>query len=306
LITEDLNPRSTNIENLSIEEIFNIMNDEDSIVVKSVSGAKDSILRAIDDAIHTIGSGGSLIYIGAGTSGRLGILDASEIPPTFNVSSDTIRTIIAGGKRAITNSIEGAEDDKDAGKRAVSDVRVKDMLLGISASGKTPYVIAALKEGKAHGAKCWLLTCNNVAYKFLDGIIKVLVGPEIIAGSTRLKAGTATKIVLNMISTATMIKLGRVYKGYMIDVTPSNTKLINRSLKIIQNITGCSHEKAKVLLKKSGNNVKTALLMNLGGLSYKDARLRLKKSGGSLKRALETANSEKASVSYDGISGHQS
>jgi N-acetylmuramic acid 6-phosphate etherase len=273
------------------------MNEEDSIVVESVSKARDNICGAIEDAIRTIESGGSLTYIGAGTSGRLGMLDASEIPPTFNVSPDIIRAIIAGGKRALTKSIEGAEDDEGAGKRAVSDIRAKDMLLGITASGKTPFVIAALKKGKTLGARCWLLTCNNVAYNFLDGIIKVLVGPEVIAGSTRLKAGTATKIVLNMISTATMIRLGRVYKGYMVDVTPSNTKLIKRSLKIIQNITGCTHEKAKTLLKKSGGNVKTALLMNLKGLSYKDAKLHLKQAGGSLKRALEAANSKKQVVS---------
>ncbi len=194
--------------------------------------------------------------------------------------------IIAGGNRAVTNCVEGAEDDREAGKEAASDVKETDMLLGITASGKTPFVISALQEGKHHGARCWLLTCNDIDYNFLDGVIKVIVGPEIIAGSTRLKAGTATKMVLNMISTATMIQLGGVYKRYMIDVVPSSKKLINRALTTIKEITGCSQKDAILLLEKSGNNPKTAVLMYLKQLSYEEAGKLLEECEGSLRKAL--------------------
>lgn len=287
MITEDLNPLAVDIDALSVEEIVRIINDEDMLVLRAVKDARDSICKAVYAAIDSIKAGGSLIYIGAGTSGRLGILDASEMLPTFNVSPGLVRAIIAGGQRAITAALEGAEDDEDAGRRAVSDIKDKDMLLGITASGKTPFVISALKEGKNIGARCWLLTCNNVEYEFLDGIIKALVGPEIIAGSTRLKAGTATKMILNTISTSVMIRLGKVYKGYMVDVVPSNKKLIDRALRIIQEITGCSNEEAKMLLVKSNHNAKAAILMHLKGLSYEDARSLLERSEGSLRKALE-------------------
>ena len=195
--------------------------------------------------------------------------------------------MIAGGNRALTEAVEGAEDDEDAGIEAVSGVSDKDMLIGITASGTTPFTLAALKEGKRRGAKCRLLTCNDVRYDFLDGIIKLLAGPEIIAGSTRLKAGTATKIVLNMISTAVMIRLGKVYKGYMVDVVPSNKKLRKRAVRIIQEITGCRIGEADVLLDRSGGNAKTAILMRLKGLSCEEAKGLLERSYGSLRKALE-------------------
>ena len=284
--TEDINPHSKEIDALPLEENIQIMNDENLQVIGAINAARCSITKAINDAIGAIQSGRNLVYIGAGTSGRLGVLDASEIPPTFNVSTDVVRGIIAGGDRAITEAVEGAEDDEDAGVKAVSGIREGDMLLGISASGETPFTIAALREGKRLGAKCWLLTCNDVGYDFLDGVIKLVVGPEIIAGSTRLKAGTATKIVLNMISTAAMIKLGKVYKDYMVDVVPSNKKLRDRALKIIQDITGCEIKDAEMLLDKSGGNAKTAILMYRKGLSYEDAKGLLERSGNSLREAL--------------------
>ncbi len=233
-----------------------------------------------------IRSGGHFVYIGAGTSGRLGVLDASEMPPTFSVSPRIIRGVIAGGRKAITHVVEGAEDDGNAGTEAGSGLAENDMLLGISASGKTPFVIAALKAAKRSGARCWLLTCNKVTYRFLDGMIFIPVGPEIIAGSTRLKAGTATKMALNMISTVAMTKLGRVYKGYMIDVVPINKKLKERSVAIVRKITGCGDKEAQALLADSRVNVKVALLMNLKRLTYKEARARLKKTGGLLREAL--------------------
>ncbi len=284
--TEDLHPRSKEIDALPVEEIIRIMNDENLHVAEAINAAKDSIFQAINDAIATIQSGRNLIYIGAGTSGRLGILDASEIPPTFNVSPDLVRGIIAGGEKALTEAVEGAEDDEDAGVKAVASIRGGDMLLGISASGETPFTIAALREGKRLGAKCYLLTCNDVNYDFLDGTIKLPVGPEIIAGSTRLKAGTATKIALNMISTITMIKLGKVYKGYMVDVVPLNKKLRARALKIIQKITGCGTEVAEALLDRSRGNAKTAILMYEKGLSYEEAEDLQKRSDDSLRKAL--------------------
>ncbi len=287
MVTEEINPHSRDIDTLSIEEIVRVMNDENLLVAKVVNEARDSILPAIDAAVNTIKSGGRLIYIGAGTSGRLGVLDASEIPPTFNVQHDVVRGIIAGGERALTEAIEGAEDDDDAGVTAVSKIRDKDMLLGITASGVTPFTLSALREGKRRRAKCWLLTCNDVKYDFLDGVIKLTVGPEIIAGSTRLKAGTATKIVLNMISTATMIKLGKVYRGLMVDVVPSSKKLRNRALRIIQEITGCEVEDAEILLDKSGGNAKTAVLMYMKGVSYEEAKAILKRSSSSLRKAIE-------------------
>ena len=281
-----MNPHSRLLDALPVNEIITLMNYENLRVMNSINSAKSSISSAINDAVTAIQSGGSLIYIGAGTSGRLGVLDASEIPPTFGVTPDTIKAIIAGGERAITSAVEGAEDDEDAGIKAVAGTTQKDMLLGITASGSTPFTISALREGKRRGAKCWLLTCNDITYDFPDGIINLPVGPEIIGGSTRLKAGTTTKIVLNMISTAAMIKLGRVYKGYMVDVIPSNKKLRKRALRIIQEITGCESEEAETLLDKSGGNAKTSILMYMKGLSYEDARELLRLSDDSLRKAL--------------------
>ncbi|HVN97882.1 MAG TPA: N-acetylmuramic acid 6-phosphate etherase [Syntrophorhabdaceae bacterium] len=284
--TEEQNPRSEKIDLSSIQEIVDVMSEEDMLAARAVTKARPSICSAIEEAIRVIRSGGRLVYLGAGTSGRLGVLDASEIPPTFSVPARTVQGIIAGGRRALTRAAEGAEDDEDAGIRAVSGLTTNDMLLGISASGKTPFVIAALKAAKLSHARCWLLTCNDVAYPFLNGTIFVPVGPEIIAGSTRLKAGTATKMVLNMISTVTMIKLGRVYDGYMIDVAATNKKLKERSLTIVRKITGSGEKEAETLLMNAGGRVKVALLMKLKGITRKEAVGRLKKAGGSFREAL--------------------
>lgn len=284
--TEDINPQSRFLDTLPVNEIITHMNYENLRVMNTINSAKGSIATAINDAVTAIQSGGSLIYIGAGTSGRLGVLDASEIPPTFGVSPEMVKAIIAGGEQAITKAVEGAEDDEDAGIKAVSGITNKDMLLGITASGTTPFTISALRECSRRGAKSWLLTCNNVTYDFPDGLINLPVGPEIIGGSTRLKAGTVTKIVLNMISTAVMIKLGKVYKGYMVDVIPSNRKLRKRALRIIQEVTGCESEEAETLLDKSGGNAKTAILMYMKGLNCEEAKELLKQSGDSLRKAI--------------------
>ncbi|UCE71193.1 MAG: N-acetylmuramic acid 6-phosphate etherase [Nitrospiraceae bacterium] len=283
--TEDIHKRSENIDTMSTSEMINLMQDEDMIVVRAVQNVRQSIYDAVDDAVSSLKQRGRLFYIGAGTSGRLGVLDASEMRPTFGDAS-SIRAIMAGGAGAITDPVEGAEDDREAGSSAVADAGRKDMILGISASGKTPFVLSALQAGKDQGARCWLLSCNEVGYDFLDGIINVNVGPELVAGSTRLKSGTATKMVLNMISTATMIQMGHVYKGYMIDVVPSSAKLIKRAESIISAITGCGPEEAALLLKKADNRPKTAVLMYKKDLSLDQADQLLKKSDGSLRRAL--------------------
>src|SRR4030065_1819169 len=254
--TEDISPHSRLLDAFPVDEIITLMNYENLRVMNTINAAKSSISSAINDAVTPIQTGVSIIYIGAGTSGRLGVLDASEIPPTFGVSPEVIKAIIAGGERAITSAVEGAEDDEDAGIKAVSGISEKDMLLGITASGSTLFTIAALREGKRRGAKCWLLICNDITYEFPDGIINLPVGPEIIGGSTRLKAGTTTKIVLDMISTTAMIKLGKVYKGYMVDVIPSNRKLRKRALRIIGEITGCENSEAETLLDTSGGKAK--------------------------------------------------
>jgi len=259
------------MDSLTIPDVIKTMTKENYGVIKAVEGALDSICRLIDDAYRCIKAGGSVIYIGAGTSGRLGVLDAVEVPPTFGVGRDVFRAIIAGGEKALTEAVEDAEDDEGAGIRAVSDIRSIDLLIGISASGTTPYTISALREGKRLGARCWLITTNNVTYTFLDGIIILPVGPEIIEGSTRLKAGTATKIVLNMISTGTMIKLGRVYRGLMIDVVPSNRKLRKRAISIVQRIVGCKEEKAEELFQKAKGNTRVAIVMGIKDVGYEEA-----------------------------------
>lgn len=292
MITEALNPSAADIDLMSVEELVALMNKEDMVVVEAVKEAESAISLAITNAIDAIKRGGRLIYIGAGTSGRLGIIDASEIPPTFNTRPGLVKAIIAGGRRAITRAVEGAEDNEEEGKRVMARVRTKDMVLGISASGRTPFTISALKEAKEKGARAWLLTCNDIDYPFLDGIIKVMVGPEIIAGSTRLKAGSATKMVLNMLSTITMVRLGRVYKGYMIDVVPSNKKLKERALGIIERLTGCTRKEAEEALNSSKGNVKIAVLMVLGNIGYKRARALLRDGDGSLRVAIEGLKDE--------------
>jgi N-acetylmuramic acid 6-phosphate etherase len=290
MLTERLNPSARDIDALEVEGIVGLMSMEDSKVVAAVWAAAPQICQAARDAVAALRAGGSLIYVGAGTSGRLGVLDASEMPPTFNVPPHMVRGIIAGGAPALTRSIEGAEDDEEEGRRAVGNVSARDMLLGISASGKTPFVISALREGKARGAICRLITCNETAWDFLDGVITVPVGPEIVAGSSRLKAGTATKMILNMISTSAMIKLGRVFKGWMVDVVPTNTKLRMRALGIIRDVTGCTSHEAVQLLEDSGGNAKTAILMHLKGILKDEAQTRLEKAEGSLRQALAGGN----------------
>lgn len=294
--TEERNPKAEDIDALPIDQALYLMSDEDASVVYAVRSAIPAITKAVNEAVDAIKSGGKIFYAGAGTSGRLGVLDASELPPTFGVPPDLFTAIIAGGGAAIRTAVEGAEDDTEASRNSAAAVTGRDFVLGISASGRTPFVLSFLYESKQRGAQCWLLTSNDVkppftihdslftVHDFLpDGIIKTITGPEIIAGSTRLKAGTATKLALNMFSTAVMIRLGGVYKGLMVDVVPSNKKLVERAENIIMEITGCNKEEASEYLKLSGMRPKTAIVMKGRGVSREDAENLLKNAGGLLR-----------------------
>tara|TARA_Y100000994_G_C15669499_1_gene433085 strand:+ start:814 stop:1590 length:777 start_codon:yes stop_codon:yes gene_type:complete len=235
-ITEQINSRTKNIDQFPIEDILKSINDEDKLIAKQVEKAIPNISAFVDHAVSQIKKTGRLIYIGSGTSGRLGVLDASECPPTFGVSSDLVLGIISGGDRALRESVENAEDSYRNSIHDLNKISLNnnDILLGISASGTTPYVLSALSYAKKIGALTGFLTCNDIkSLDYVDFLIKVLVGPEILTGSTRLKSGTATKMVLNMISTTTMMKLNRTYGNLMIDLKPNNKKLVKRALNIL-------------------------------------------------------------------------
>lgn len=283
--TEKKNPLSRGIDALPTSEVLGLMLAEDASAVEAVRAALPSLEKAVEDAAACINRGGKVCYAGAGTSGRLGVLDASEVVPTFG--SRAFGAVIAGGEKAVTGAVEGAEDNEEAGAEVAGDLTDRDMAVGISASGSTPFVLAFLKTAKRQGARCWLLTCNDVeGGPFLDGTVKLLTGPEVVAGSTRLKAGTATKIALNMLSTATMIKLGGVHDGLMVDVVPTNRKLIKRAEGIVSEIAGCTEDEAARYLKLSGMRPKVALVMLRRGVSKEEAEELLEKSGGSLRKAL--------------------
>jgi N-acetylmuramic acid 6-phosphate etherase len=283
--TENLNPAAKGIDALSVSEVLRLMHEEDRHATEAVGSCLESIEGAVKDAVSAIEGGGRVFYIGAGTSGRLGVLDAAEVYPTFG--ADRFRAIIAGGEGAVVRAAEGAEDDEEAARREVAAVTSSDMAVGITASGRTPFVLAALEESKKAGARCWLITCNDVEKPpFVDGVVFISTGPELVAGSTRLKAATATKLALNMLSTATMVRLGGVYDGLMVDVVPSNKKLIARAEGIIMQITECGKDEASKLLRQAGMRPKTASLMKLKGISRDEAERMLREAQGSLRAAL--------------------
>lgn len=285
-LTEGINPRAKGIDSRPAREIVQIMHEEEASVSSALGAQLDDIARAAEDAATAIRGGGKVLYAGAGTSGRLGVMDAAEVPPTFG--SDRFQAVMAGGGEALITAVEGAEDDEEAGARAASSLTETDMALGITANGRTPFVISFLKQARNQGAVCWLLTCNDVeAQPFLEGVIRLLTGPEIVAGSTRLKAATATKVALNMISTAAMVRLGKVHDGLMVDVQPTNRKLIGRAEDIVMHISGCSREEAGEALRASGMSPKVAALMKKRGISKDEAKRLLEQSGGFLRKALE-------------------
>lgn len=295
LITESSNDSSTNIDLMDNMEILKVMNNEDKTVAYSVEKQLHNISSAVDIIVKALEeNGGRLIYIGAGTSGRLGVLDASECPPTFNTPKGLIVGLIAGGDSALRNSMEGIEDIYDEGVKDLKKINfnANDVLVGIAASGRTPYVIGALKYAREIKAKTISVTCNSSAEisKHADVAIEVVVGPEIITGSTRLKAGTAQKMVLNMLTTATMIKLGKTFKNYMIDVRAQNEKLKNRAQNMLVELLDISIKQADELLKMTSWNVKEALVMAKTSKEYHEVKKLLKESKGRVYDAIESCS----------------
>ncbi len=276
LTTEKQNPNSHRIDKKSVSEILNIINREDQAIAAKVQAVLPAIEKAVNLAVETIRSGGHIYYIGAGTSGRLGVLDASEIPPTFSAPRDWFRGVIAGGREALVRSIEGAEDIPEAAVEALTGAGFtgNDMLIGIASSSATPYVVHALEWAGEIGAGTAYIICNPrpLLDITVDSLIAVDVGPEILTGSTRLKSGTATKMVLNMISTTTMIKIGKVYGNLMVDLSAVNQKLVDRGSRIIEQLTDLSYEQAKDQLFAANKEVKTAIVMTHKNCSKDQAR----------------------------------
>ncbi|GAA4566249.1 N-acetylmuramic acid 6-phosphate etherase [Planotetraspora kaengkrachanensis] len=289
LATEQSDPRYSRIDTLPTEEIARLMNEADTAVPAAVATAVPVISAAVDGIAARIAAGGRLLYVGAGTSGRLAVLDASECPPTFGTDPDLVQGIIAGGEPALTRSVEGAEDDAEAGAEAIraKGVGPQDSVVGISASGRAPYVVAAVAEARGRGALTVALACNTgtpLAAE-ADHAVEVIVGPEIVTGSTRLKAGTAQKLVLNMISTITMIRCGRTYGNRMIEVSASNSKLVDRAVRIVAEVTGAETAVAREALEAAGHDVKTAVVMIQHGFDAARAREFLADHGGRLETA---------------------
>jgi len=267
-----------------------LMHVEDRRAVRAVRAVLPEVAKAVDAIAERMTRGGRLIYVGAGTSGRLGVLDASECPPTFGVDPERVIGVIAGGDVALRNAVEGAEDRAEDGAQAMADLKVGvlDTVVGITASGRTPYVVGALKEARQRGALTVGVVCNLPApvADLADMVIAPLVGPEVIAGSTRLKAGTAQKLVLNMLSTATMVRLGKVYDNLMVDVQQDNEKLRERARRIVMAATGLDAEPATSLLQQSGGDIKVAIVSALTSCSPEEAKERLKRSGGRIREAI--------------------
>lgn len=291
IATEEVNPNTVGIDECSTAEILRLINQEDMQVPLAVERELPSLTQAVDLAYQALGRGGRMIYVGCGTSGRLGVLDASECPPTYGTDPELIQGHIAGGNEALRNAVEGAEDDAAAGAQLVEELNLtdKDVLVGITASGSAPYVLGAVKAAKERGAGCIALV-NNHGSKLealCDVTVAPVVGPEVIMGSTRMKAGTAEKLVLNMLSTAVMIKSGKVYNNLMVDLKATNRKLQDRSVRIITAATGVGREEAEEYLRLAGGKVKTAIMMYFSGLEAPEAERALDARGGRLKQALK-------------------
>lgn len=294
MITEQQNKNSIDIDLKSIPEIVTIFNQEDKVVIDAVAAESEAIVNAIELIIDAFNNDGRLFYIGAGTSGRLGVLDASECPPTFSTLPEMVQGIIAGGDSALRKSIEGAEDNYDKGTIEVREngISANDVLIGIASSGQTPFVLGALKEANYNKATTILLSCvppSDELKDYINHFITPIVGPEIITGSTRLKAGTATKLILNMLTTISMVKIGKVYNNLMVDVHASNTKLIQRSIRIVQSITGVDSTVAQKTLKLAEGSAKTAIVMIEKGVNRTDAIDLLDRYNGFLRPILNSS-----------------
>ena len=292
--TERRNPRTASIDLASPIEIVDVINAEDRLVPDAVATQRVEIARAIEIAERTFRAGGRLFYLGAGTSGRLGVLDASEIPPTFCADPELVQGIIAGGPPALTRAQEGAEDIIDNGAREIDarNVGPNDFVIGIAASGTTPWVHAAVKRAKERGASAGMIACSalsNDVLELVDVAIVPITGPEVVTGSTRMKAGTATKLVLNMITTGAMIRLGKTYGNLMVDLRATNDKLKDRSERIVIEVCGVSREEARALLDAADKSVKTAIIMQKLGVGRDEALAALEKAGGVIRRAIPDA-----------------
>jgi len=292
LLTEQVNPASAHIDALPTADVLAIINLEDQKVAGAVATQIPQISSAVDAIVDRVRSGGKLFYVGAGTSGRLGVLDAAECPPTFHVSPDLVQGIIAGGEAALARATEASEDDPEAGQRdlAARGLTRKDVLVGIAASGRTPYVIGAIGQANQLGALTIGISCtpDSALSRVVNIAITPLTGPEVIAGSTRMKAGTATKLVLNMLSTAVMIRLGYVYGNLMVNVQPRNAKLQDRARRIIAASAAVSYEQAAELLSSAGGDVRIAIVMARLSLNRASAETRLAAADGRLSEALKS------------------
>ncbi|MBR4485112.1 MAG: N-acetylmuramic acid 6-phosphate etherase [Erysipelotrichaceae bacterium] len=288
LSTEKRNEKTKDIDLLSVDEILKIMNEEDLKVVDAVKGALPEIRIVIDECIQAYKRGGRIIYIGAGTSGRLGLMDAVEVVPTYN--SDRFVGLIAGGDNAFVKAVEGAEDSRELAVEDLKNISLneKDMVIGIAASGRTPYVIGGLDYAKEVGASTGCLCCNfnTEIADHCDLPIELSAGPEVVTGSTRLKSGTCQKIVLNMISTVTMVKVGKVFGNLMVDVKATNEKLVERCRRVVMEATGCDHDEADAVLKETENNCKLAIVMILLNIPLNEAKEKLERADDNIRMAL--------------------
>ena len=304
LETEQTNENSRDIDIMGTLDMLHVINREDRTVAASVEKVLPAVAELVDQAYTRMMRGGRVIYIGAGTSGRLGVLDASECPPTYGVDPSLIQGIIAGGFGALLKAKEGAEDDLALARSDLQEAGLNpvDTVVGLAASGRTPYVVGGLDYANEIGAYTGAISCVHGAEISRHAKIKIeaVVGPEVITGSTRMKAGTAQKMILNMVSTSLMVKYGKVYKNLMVDVQPTNEKLVERARHIVASSSGCGYEEASRLLQQSGSNVKIAICMALTGLSVEDCDIILKNSGGNISRAIRSLK-ERRVPENDGI-----
>ncbi|MGB7088191.1 MAG: N-acetylmuramic acid 6-phosphate etherase [Phormidesmis sp.] len=296
LLTEQNNPNSQNLDELSTLEMVDVFNQEDQRTVEAIASQRTALAQAINLTAASLRAGGRLYYVGAGTSGRLGVLDAAECPPTFCTPPELVQGILAGGAAALLRSSEALEDDAESGNKAILDHRVtkRDVVVGITAGGTTPYVHGALQAARQCGAATIFIACvpaEQVPVE-ADVDIRLIVGPEVLAGSTRLKAGTVTKLALNILSTGVMVKLGKVYGNRMVDVAVTNTKLRDRAIRILQDLTELDRAAAGELLDKSDLQVKVALVMHLAGLDKAAAEMALAQSDGDLRTALASREAD--------------
>ena len=296
LVSERRNPRTADIDLLPTADMLALISHEDAEAVAAVRAVIPEIARAVDRIAAAFRAGGRLVYMGAGTSGRLGVLDASECPPTFGVPNTMVVGLIAGGEAALRNPVEHAEDDPELGVAALDGIGVeaRDVVVGVTVSGRTPYVLGGLQRARAAGAATVALTCNpgSAVAAIADIAISPVVGPEALAGSTRMKSGTAQKLVLNMLSTGAMIRIGKTYGNLMVDMRPTNRKLAARAARMVAEVTGCSPDEARNALALTANDVKLAILIVLTGLEPDAARRALAAAGGFLRKAVAALNHE--------------